>query len=98
MHGAPYCGYGYVSLRFGGGGEGGGGGLTSLGKWEHNTTTIYLVGHVLLASAYIVTSSKIPDPVSHKLEITILKKFSRFNPLKTQSNGCSPSRPFTALV
>ena len=98
MHGAPYCGYGYVSLRFGGGGGGGGAGLTSLGKWEHNTTTIYLVGHVLLASAYIVTSSKIPDPVSHKLEITILKKFSRFNPLKTQSNGCSPSRPFTALV
>ena len=27
MHGAPYRGYGYVPLRFGG---------TSLGKWEHN--------------------------------------------------------------
>ena len=96
MHGAPYCGYGYVSLRFGGGGEGGG--VDVVRKMGTNTTTIYLVGHVLLASAYIVTSSKIPDPVSYKLEITILKKFSRFNPLKTQSNGCSPSRPFTALV
>ena len=32
-HGAPYRGYGYVPLRFGGGGGGGG---TSLGKWEHN--------------------------------------------------------------
>ena len=28
MHGAPYRGYGYVLLRFGGG--------TSLGEWEHN--------------------------------------------------------------
>ena len=44
MHGAPYRGYGYVPLRFGGGGGGGGGGEggggggggTSLGKWEHN--------------------------------------------------------------
>ena len=33
-HGAPYRGYGYVPLRFGGGGEGGEG--TSLGEWEHN--------------------------------------------------------------
>ena len=29
-HGAPYRGYGYVPLRFGGGGG------TSLGEWEHN--------------------------------------------------------------
>ena len=31
-HGAPYRGYGYVPLRFGGGGGLG----TSLGEWEHN--------------------------------------------------------------
>ena len=31
-HGAPYRGYGYVPLRFGGWGGGG----TSLGAWEHN--------------------------------------------------------------
>ena len=30
-HGAPYRGYGYVPLRFGGGGGG-----ASLGEWEHN--------------------------------------------------------------
>ena len=33
-HGAPYRGYGYVSLRFGGKG-------TSLGKWEHNNNKQY---------------------------------------------------------
>ena len=31
-YGAPYRGYGYVPLMFGGGGGGG----TSLGEWEHN--------------------------------------------------------------
>ena len=31
-HGAPYRGYGYVPLRFGGG--------TSLGEWEHNNNNI----------------------------------------------------------
>ena len=30
-HGAPYRGYGYVPLRFGGGG-----GRRKLGEWEHN--------------------------------------------------------------
>ena len=30
MHSAPYRGYGYVPLRFGGVGG------TSLGEWEHN--------------------------------------------------------------
>ena len=33
-HGAPYRGYGYVSLRLGGGGGG-----TSLGELEHNNNT-----------------------------------------------------------
>ena len=32
-HGAPYRGYGYVPLRFGGGG-------TSLGEWEHNNNKV----------------------------------------------------------
>ena len=37
MHGIPYCGYGYVPLRFGGGGAGG----TSLGEWEHNNNNVF---------------------------------------------------------
>ena len=38
-HGAPYSGYGYVPLRFGGGGEGGW--RTSLGELEHNIVCLH---------------------------------------------------------
>ena len=41
-HGAPYRGYGYVPLRFGGGRG------TSLGEWEHNNNNI----PVVLGQAY----------------------------------------------
>ena len=43
-HGAPYRGYGYVPLRFGGGGDGG----TSLGEWEHNNILCVFIFQITL--------------------------------------------------
>ena len=45
-HGAPYHGYVYVSLRFGGGGGDG----TSLGEWEHNNNNMKRMLDVFLNS------------------------------------------------
>ena len=40
-HGAPYRGYGYVPLGFGGGG-------TSLGEWEHNSILCVFIFQIIL--------------------------------------------------
>ena len=40
-HGAPYHGYGYVPLRFGGRG-------TSLGEWEHNNILRVFIFQIIL--------------------------------------------------
>ena len=43
-HGAPYRGYGYVPLKFGGGGGAG----TSLGEWEHNNILCVFIFQIIL--------------------------------------------------
>ena len=48
-HGAPYHGYGYVPLRFGG--------ETSLGEWEHNNESLAIV-IVLPRTQQIITLNK----------------------------------------
>ena len=54
LHGAPYRGYGYVTLRFGGGGM-------LLGEWEHNNNrsipvkTYLMMGHNLIYSRSTIT-------------------------------------------
>ena len=55
-HSAPYRGYVYVPLRFGGGGGGGGG--RSLGEWEHNNTLCDFIFQIILIFDFFFFQNK----------------------------------------